>query len=175
MKKILTIITISFLGIATAQTNFYDNESSKSKLANSAPISIDEIFERQKSIQAIIETNQPVITLLGNDTNALAQNIALSNSLFCKYFIDEKSNKKTLNEIFGVYKILGSNIRFKVNKDATLYRVEMYNYAFNCSSVAIVDITSKSIIEVNHYFQTQPDVPKHLEDLALKLQQTPQK
>ncbi|MGB3007707.1 MAG: hypothetical protein WBC06_14415, partial [Chitinophagaceae bacterium] len=48
-------------------------------------------------------------------------------------------------------------------------RVEMYNYAINLSSTAIVDVKQQKVLSSTYQEQAQPDIPKHLIDLALKI------
>ncbi|MFX8856541.1 hypothetical protein ABTM81_20290, partial [Acinetobacter baumannii] len=48
-------------------------------------------------------------------------------------------------------------------------RVEMYNYAYNLTTVAVVDIFSQKILSVDHFPQTQPDLPPSLIKLAVQI------
>ena len=49
------------------------------------------------------------------------------------------------------------------------YRVEMYNFAANSTTSAIVDVGAKQVIAVLKIPQTQPDIPPHLTELAAHL------
>ncbi|MBL0145594.1 MAG: hypothetical protein IPP48_07380 [Chitinophagaceae bacterium] len=75
------------------------------------------------------------------------------------------------NEIFGVYPARESdlaNVKVACNLPTT-FRVEMYNYALNSTSVAIVDVQQKKTIHRFYLRQMQPDISKTLKDLAVKI------
>ncbi|OYY14371.1 MAG: hypothetical protein B7Y69_11975 [Sphingobacteriia bacterium 35-40-8] len=97
----------------------------------------------------------------------LAQQIALSDSVFTFYVQNKIDKKKLFNEIFGVYPARPGDVKLGTAfLPGTLARVEMYNYAFNLTTVGIVDIFTQKVLSVTHYPQTQPDLPKRLVDLA---------
>ncbi|MBL7727615.1 MAG: hypothetical protein JNM68_08020, partial [Dinghuibacter sp.] len=54
-------------------------------------------------------------------------------------------------------------------KGGNCFRVEMYNYALNLSSVAVTDVAKQTVVWVNHYPQSQPDLPPHLKKLAIDI------
>lgn len=141
--------------------------TSNTLLTHSTAATIPEVVERMNAISTTVKKEYPVLLLQGNDTITTVQKIALGSKEFTQYFTDTKSNNKTLNEVFGVYPLLSSNS--KDGKVKSIFRVEMYNYAYNLSTVALVDYSANKVIRVNHYLHTQPDVPKHLGDLALKI------
>ncbi len=125
---------------------------------------------RQEKIN-LLKNNNPQILLLENATSEQkkATEIAIGNTNFIKYVRNER-NELLLNEIFGVYPVRPGDINdVNLRKESILYRVEMYNFAINLSTIGIVDITADSLIQFYHLPDTQPDIPKSLIDLALQI------
>ncbi len=46
------------------------------------------------------------------------------------------------------------------------FRVEMYNFALNSTTNAIVDINAQQVVAVTQMPQSQPDIPPTLTELA---------
>ncbi len=142
----------------------YVNEFKKGLLE---PASIDTnqyALERKKEIKVTLSLEMPVKLLEIPNAPAnfmLAQQIALSDSLFTLYVKNKADKKKLFNEIFGVYPARPGDVKPGTPfLPGTLARVEMYNYAFNLTTVGIIDIFSQKVLSVTHYPQTQPDLPK---------------
>ena len=156
----------SILITAANALNTYD-----SKLLNRQADHNDSvIMQREIQIKTVINSKQPVLLLpVADDTLSVLQRFVLSDTGFTKYFVDEKTKRNTLSEIFGIYRLLSSNNNEQVSAactDGSCYRIEMYNYAYNLTSVAVVNFNSKTVVNVNHYFDAQPLLPLHLRNLA---------
>lgn len=127
-------------------------------------------------INAITETLKKTIPVLLcsdslNNNQKLAEQVALKDSGFTRFLFDPATKKPFRNEIFGVYPARQSdmnNVNGRYNLAAT-FRVEMYNYALNNTSIALVDVKQQKVL--NSYFlsQTQPDIPLYLRNLAVKI------
>ncbi len=90
-----------------------------------------------------------------------AQIVALENEKFLKY-TKTANGENFLNQIFGVYPIQAREL----NKEkGSGYRVEMYNFGLNLSTVAFID--EKEKVEVMYFKDTQPDINFKLKKLAL--------
>ena len=123
------------------------------------------------NIQAALKKPQPIINLLSLDSNQnAALTLALADATFIKY-LKTPNGKPLRNEIFGVYKARPADL--PTDKQSTCngkcYRIEMYNYALNLSSVCLVDLSQNLVFNTNHYASTQPDIPNHLKQLALQI------
>ncbi|MFY7900060.1 MAG: hypothetical protein ACOVNY_07735 [Chitinophagaceae bacterium] len=130
------------------------------------------IVNRKKDIATTLQSKLPIKLLTDNvsEKMLLAQQIALTDSNFTKYVFDRRTKKPLLNEIFGVYPARPGDVKKGTPFLAgTLARVEMYNFAYNLTTVAIVDYFSNRVLSVNNYPQTQPDLPKHLITLATNI------
>jgi hypothetical protein len=51
-------------------------------------------------------------------------------------------------------------------EQTTCYRVDMYNYFYNLTSTAIIDVDAKRVLSVDHLANTQPDLNPRLKKLA---------
>ncbi len=122
-------------------------------------------------VQNMLKQSVPILPLTdGLDKNQqLAQNIAINNQLFQRYVRDEKGTLR--NEIFGVYPVRASDISEKTAACSlsSCYRVEMYNYALNLYTAAIVDLPTATVLNIVGYDNTQPDIPTSLVDIALEI------
>lgn len=132
------------------------------------PFTEKRVSDIKKSLQ------QPTPVLLCKDSlssnQQLAQIIALNAPSFIQY-IKNEAGLPYRNEIFGVYPSRESDFT-ENNKPADItkiFRVEMYNYGLNLSSIALIDIQQGKAIGVNHIPQTQPDIPANLKDLAVQI------
>lgn len=170
MKKIILIFLnlILLFDFVKGQQN-YDAKL----LVKNDKIKDSLVLARIGKIEAVLKTTLPVLLLQSNsDTINTIQKLAIGDTLFKKYFIDKKLNEPTLSEIFGVYPLLPSNQNIGEIGECGVgncFRVEMYNYAYNLTSVAYVNIKSKKVIGVDHYPDAQPDLPLHLSNLAVHI------
>jgi hypothetical protein len=129
--------------------------------------------ERVNEIKNALQ--QPLPVLLCKDTlneqQQLAQIIALNNAAFTSNLKDTSTGQPFRNEIFGVYPARQSDLTTVKDKYtlATTYRVEMYNYALNATSVALVDVQQQKVIAAFFLKQAQPDISAYLKGLAIKI------
>ena len=128
---------------------------------------------RVDSIKNALVKPQPILLLQDsvNATQMAAQLIAIADTGFTKYTKDAVTKQALRNEIFNVFEARQSdmgNIKSTYNLQTT-YRVELYNFALNMTTMSLVDIAQKKVLATNYYAQTQPDIPKHLKKLALQI------
>ncbi|MEZ4675072.1 MAG: hypothetical protein R2932_12595 [Caldilineaceae bacterium] len=97
-----------------------------------------------------------------------AQAIALADPRFRAETRDPESGAPLRSEIFGIYPVRPSDVTAEtaICESARCYRVELYNYAYNLSTIAIVNLTQESVLSVNRLLETQPDIPPHLTAIA---------
>ncbi len=115
--------------------------------------------------------NGAVLPLLGLDgERADAQIIALRDPRFTEN--TRTGDGKTLRaEIFGVVPLRASDFvgQAAICRTTKCYRVEMYNYALNLLTAAIVELNTQRVMAINQYENTQPDPPQALVDLAIEI------
>jgi hypothetical protein len=131
------------------------------------------VNERVNDIKKALQQPRPVLLCKDSlDQNqSLAQIIALSDSAFTQFLKDPFSNQPYRNEIFGIYPARQSDmttIKTSYNL-ASCYRIEMYNYALNNTSIALVDIQQQKTLNSYYLSNTQPDIPYTLRTLAVKI------
>jgi hypothetical protein len=103
------------------------------------------------------------------------QQIVLANQNFTKYTLHPQNHLPLRNEIMTVRKALagdftGANKQLlKSCKTESCYRIEMYNFFFNMSTVAFVDSTTKKVLSVDNYSDAQPDLNNNLKEIAIAI------
>lgn len=145
-----------------AATSLLVNDTSGS---NNAPL-VQAYMER---LHTALQGNQPVLLLNLADSNAAkAQRIALADQRFTENCFDKKTGKAFRNEIFNVYMARPQEIP-KGYSNNSVYRVELYNYAINLTTIGLADLVSGKLIRVSNMPETQPEIPAHLKDMALQI------
>jgi hypothetical protein len=150
----------------------YLNEYRKDLFKKGFADTADYLLKRKQERDAVLALSMPVklFTDRLDDLNNIAQQVALSDSFFTKYVFDKNTRKPLWNEIFGVYPARPGDIRKGMKVlPGTARRVEMYNYAYNLTTVALVDIFSLKVLSIDHFPQTQPDLPPSLIQLAVQI------
>lgn len=161
-------------GPAVTQLQGYDEDALNSVLTaidslNTFPF----VQERVNEIKTALQQPRPV--LLNKDTMSeqqqMAQLIALNDSSFTRFLRDPATGLPFRNEVFGVYPARESDMT-TIRSPYTLastYRVEMYNYALNNSSVALVDVQQQKVLGTFYLSQMQPDISVYLKKLAIRI------
>ena len=133
--------------------------------------SLEELIAvRNQQIKKALLKEIPILVLekFNNKGEELAQQICVTDAQFTKFVRSEKS-EPFLNEIFGIYPARQSDLPNNIVNEGNLFRIEMYNFALNLSTIALVDIRQQKVLSVNYFPQTQPDIPFHLKQLALSI------
>ncbi len=123
-------------------------------------------------VQQVLQQPIPVLLIQGLDEpRALSQQIAVLDQRFQGDLWDASTGIPLRNEIFGVYPMRESDLTESTARCAEVpcYRVEMYNYAKNLSTVGFVSPTDSALLAVTKMPDTQPDVPQYLVDLAVQI------
>lgn len=137
--------------------------------ADTATANFPALQLRIEKIRYALAQPVPVLLLENADSIQLkAQQIALTDIQFKKDLFDTKTREPYRNEIFTIYNARPQEIP-KGYETKNVYRVEMYNYPLNLTTVALVDISTQKVISVNNYPQTQPDLNPSLTTLALQI------
>ena len=167
-----------FLAACTQNTSIknnhtYDADVLTSIIANTDSLNtFDFVAARVQNIKAAMQAPIPILLCGDSLSNAQlqAQQIAISDATYTQ-FVKNKINKTPYrNEIFAVYPARASDM--SNIKNATLancYKVEMYNYTLNLTSIGIVDIEQKKLLTFATLEQTQPEIPQYLKNIAIKI------
>ena len=125
--------------------------------------------QRLNNIKQALSQPVPVLLLENADsTQTNAQRIALNDVQFKANLFDVQTRQPFRNEIFNVYNARPQEIP-KGYDAKNVYRVEMYNYPLNLTTIALVDIQLQKTITVNNYPHTQPDLNPALTRLAMEI------
>lgn len=131
------------------------------------------IAARLQAQQAALKQPLPVLQLTDNlDANqSIAQAVVVQNKQFQQYIYAPNSQIPVRTEIFGIYPWRDSDLTnaTSICPQTVCYRVEMYNYAFNLTVTAVVDVKAKTVLEVNSIPSSQPDIPDNLKKLAIDI------
>jgi hypothetical protein len=154
---------------ASLRAQNYGILSEKSKLET--PL----IQQRREAIRQTLAQNIPILAQAENKITAQqaeVQRIALADERFVLNVKPADSKEKFFNEIFGIYPARPSDFNQNTTStcsDGSCYRIEMYNYALNLSTVALVHLNGKKVISLNQVPHTQPDIPPYLKEMALHI------
>ncbi len=153
--------------------NLYDDDVKNSIIINTDTLkTFGFLSEKMEALKKAMSLSVPIL-LCGDTLSAnqlAAQQIAIRDTLFTKFTRNEKNNQPYRNEIFAVYPARASDISNIKNAElANCYKVEMYNYTLNLSSICIVDIKQQRLLSNFTQQQTQPEIPKYLKDIAIKI------
>ena len=120
-------------------------------------------------IAATYRQETPILALDDLDENQrLAQDLALHDPRVVAGVRDSVTQEPLRVEVFGVYPARESDYTDATAacRQSVCYRVELYNYAQNAATVAMVDVPNRAVLAVNGYADLQPDIPPHLVKLA---------
>lgn len=101
----------------------------------------------------------------------MAQTLALQDERFVADSYDPQSGAPLRSEVFGIYPVRPGEITAETTAclTAQCYRIELYNYALNLSTVAVVNLDSATVLAVNRMTDAQPDIPPHLTAIAQEI------
>ncbi len=132
---------------------------------------IPALATRRAVVAAALQASPPVLTLAGLDGEAAqAQTLALQNTDFLAYTADFTTGAPLRSEMMAVRPSLPSDQ--PANTTCTpghCYRVELYNYALNTTTVALVDTAVVQVVSIAHLDNVQPEIPPALADLAVQI------
>jgi hypothetical protein len=152
----------------------YDEDVLSSIVANTDSLkTYDFVLSRVEEIKKAIQLQTPIL-LCGDSLSPLqkqAQQIAIADVNFTKYCRNEKNNTAYRNEIFAVLPARESDLAGTkgIVNISDCYKVEMYNYTLNLTSIAIVNTKENKIMALSTQEQAQPEIPLYLKNLAIKI------
>lgn len=128
-------------------------------------------LKEQLVIDSILRSRLPIRIIQSSDLNIrIAQNIVFRDTGFTKFVVDTKFNVLNRCEIFSITKANKGDIRVEgLNSTEYLYKIEMFNFAENITTVGIVDIQSQIVVSVNHFRNFQTEIPERLKRLAVEI------
>lgn len=154
---------------STKATDETDYVKTSVLITDSAAANIPLVQKKMERIKEALSKPDPVLFPELMDSNqARAARIALTDARFRQYLFDEKTHLAFRNEIFNIYNARPQEVPQGYNTN-NVYRVEMYNYALNITTIALADLASGKTLSATPYPHTQPDLNPVLTELAMQI------
>ena len=123
-------------------------------------------------VQESLKQEIPIVMLSEglDDAQRTAQDLAVHDSRVLSK-LRAKTGEPLRNEVFAVRPVRQSDITDEtaVCRSGRCLRVEIYHYADNSATVAMVDVATRAVVAVADLPQMQPDIPKDLEQAAIEI------
>jgi hypothetical protein len=175
-KKLILILLVIFLtGCQRTATPTVPPASQATNVLVSAETTAPAIpawQARQTAVAIALTQPIPVLRYPNPDSKqAVAQDLALQDERFTAGLYDPQSNQPLRSEILAIYPARPSDLTTPTTacQPEQCYRVELYHYAYNFSRIALVDLATQQVLQVNTLDNAQPDIPPHLTDLAVAI------
>ncbi len=135
---------------------------------------IPELAYYHKKLTESLKNNPPVLLLdkseIRDKKQEIAQDLAIKNKDFIRDVYHPDTNEPLRNEIMIVREALPGDIPKNINcNNKDCYYVSMYNYFFNSSTIALVDVKNNKVVKVKHIVDGQAELNKRLTDLAISI------
>ncbi|MCB0071623.1 MAG: hypothetical protein KDE20_09210, partial [Caldilineaceae bacterium] len=136
---------------------------------------IPALATRAAEFATVIASDVPVLPLPAetlDEQQRRAQEIALAAPQFTQYTHALLDGSPLRSEVFNVLPLRPDSITAATQVCAgqnTCYRVELYNYALNLTSIAVVDTATGTVLDVQHLQDMQPELPPALAELAQQI------
>jgi hypothetical protein len=135
---------------------------------------IPALAARQTRFETALAGTPPILPLEDSgldEHQRLAQDLALQDAQVVSLAWSVPDHLPLRNEVFAVYPARESDITEATTAchETTCYRVEIYNYAENMTTVAMVDNDNQSVLDVTSLLDTQPDLNEELTEIAWQI------
>ncbi len=133
------------------------------------------VATRAALLQQALASDPPILLLDSaslSDAEQVAQQLAVAEPQFRRFAYQGRAATPLLNEIMDVRPALPSDldeVRAATCVSDQCYRVEMYNYAYNLTTVGLVDVADGVVLAVSPFPDTQPDISPRLTELATEI------
>lgn len=138
--------------------------------SSTKPADISEVKAYLKELQTLHKEGKSVLPLDASELDSggeVAQDVVLKNAEFLS---DTKANGKILhNDMMRIMPAIESLLDEKskaICNEHKCYVAEKYNFAYNSTTRAIVDVQSKKVLSVKRYENMQPDISNRLTRIA---------
>lgn len=143
-------------------------------LAEGTPATtLPEWQQYQAQFAAALQQPIPVLRLQEgmSEEQLLAQELALQDPTIQTDLRASDTGAPLRTEVFGVYPLHPSDLTDKTAacQQVTCYRVELFNFAYNLTTIAFVDVSNKQVLDVIRSSDMQPDIPPALTRLAVAI------
>ncbi len=164
MREIAIVLTLTFWGCTASNTANTDSIEAIIPKPISLEVlqpNIPELRKYHKDLKTVLGSPTPILLTDKNrwsEAEQEAMELVMESKEFrrnCHHF---GSGAALHSEIMGVYP-LGQEV----------FRVEMYNFFYNSTSVAEVDVEQEKVLKVNHISAYNPELNARLKNLAVQV------
>ena len=188
MKKILVVWMLSALFIACggntdnkSKSNTKENKEIKKHFVLAKPVPVEELIQKipelafyHKKLTEALQKDPPILLLdeseIRDEKMKKAQELAIKDKNFTRDVYHPDTGEPIRNEIMNVREALPSDIPKNVHCPiGDCYRVSMYNYFFNSTVIALVDVKREKVVHVKRITDGQAELNKRLTDIAINI------
>ena len=148
-------------------------------LAKSVPVmeminKIPELADYSVLMEQSLQKRLPVLLIdskeLSDEKLKKAQEIAVSNKEFIRDVFHPDNGAPLRNEIMSVREATTADIPSGVDcNSGNCYRVFMYNYYYNSSVIALIDVGKSSVVNLKRMIDAEAEINKRLYDIAIEI------
>jgi len=181
IKLIIIVFIAIFLFSCKGETEKSEKQSKTFEkhivLAKPVPVTelinkIPELAYYHKRLIHSLSNNPPVLLLdkkeIRDEKQQKAQELAIKSKDFIRDVYHPETKEPLRNEIMIVREALPSDIPKNI-KCNDCYYVSMYNYFYNSTTTALVDVKRNRVLKVKHIIDGQAELNKRLTDLAITI------
>lgn len=141
-------------------------------LPDNSRIEFPQLIAYEAEVKKALSLTPPILNLLPLDERgSKVVQAALADSKFISETKDKTTGAPFRNEIFAVRPIRAGDL--PANDPSCEGRrcwvVEMFMFTHNFTSTAVVDSLDFKVLSVRQFSNFQPEIPKHLEELAVSI------
>ncbi len=131
----------------------------------------DIIDKRKSTILRVLNSETPVITLKSNEFLSQKEQNEIFNSESLEKLFQSENKQPVLNEVLSISKVRPSDITNRIEKCKSVecLRIELYNYAYNGTSVLTIDREQRRIMDTYYYPEMQGNISEELSELAIAI------
>lgn len=174
VKYILLIFSgVMLLMLSCTDSSTVPRNMQRSAIPKANPQVLVDELDKPPSFDSHI---QPLTSSLTTE-QTLAQGLLFASEEFLQYAHDWQTKAPLRSEIFDIYPARQSDWLHHHLSDLescqhdSCYRVDMYNYGNNSTTVGLVDIEREEIVSINNIPSSQPELNQRLRELAIKIAQ----
>ncbi|MGE5357284.1 MAG: hypothetical protein ACM3PT_13715 [Deltaproteobacteria bacterium] len=134
---------------------------------------VPKLAEYAALIEGILDKKPPVLMLedseLPDENHRRAQSIAISDQEFLRDVYHKQTGEALRNEIMSVRQANADELQGVQCSAGNCFRVLMYNYYGNNSTIAFVDVAQNKVINIKRVIDAEAEINRRLHDLAIEI------
>ncbi len=166
--KVIIAITSCVISLSEC---FAENDKN-TLLKDDSRVEFSQLTAYEAEVKKALSLTPPILNLLPLDERgSKILQAALADPKFISETKDKISGAPFRNEIFAVRPIRAGDLPIGdlSCEGRRCWAVEMFMFTHNFTSIAIVDSIDFKVLSVRQFSNFQPEIPKHLEQLAIEI------